>query len=299
MDFELISALIRLRYKLLWANTRTRNGKIALFFAGYLLLVMVLALLGAGSTGAGMLAIQSGQGATFAGALLTGIFMQGLLASVVLGFGLTTIFSETELRRYPLRAFERRFTRHFIGIADPFWILFFVLDFGIAVGLYLFGVGSLWIGLLAVLLLFVCNYIAARVLAVLVHRLTSQKFGSMIMLGLVISLGMLPALLQPVLKKNPEIVAVIQQIWLTTPPAAAAVAMTRPDAAGLQALGTVLVWSAAFLVLLVLLERWPQKAAKVQSGEVVWQDSHRSTSVGLRSQEWPAGGALAALLLAQ
>ena len=53
MDFELIGNLIRLRYKLLWANTRTRNGKIALFFAGYLLLVMVLALLGAGGVGAG------------------------------------------------------------------------------------------------------------------------------------------------------------------------------------------------------------------------------------------------------
>ena len=42
MDFELIGTLIRLRYKLLWANTRTRNGKIALFFAGYLLLVMTI-----------------------------------------------------------------------------------------------------------------------------------------------------------------------------------------------------------------------------------------------------------------
>ena len=38
MNFQLIGVLIRLRYKLLWAKTRTRNGKIALFFAGYLLL---------------------------------------------------------------------------------------------------------------------------------------------------------------------------------------------------------------------------------------------------------------------
>ena len=52
MDFELIGNLIRLRYKLLWANTRTRNGKIALFFAGYLLLVMVISLLAAGGVGA-------------------------------------------------------------------------------------------------------------------------------------------------------------------------------------------------------------------------------------------------------
>ena len=70
MNLELIGTLIRLRYKLLWANTRTRNGKIALFFAGYLLLVMLLALLGAGGTGAGMAAIRSGHGTVLAGACL-------------------------------------------------------------------------------------------------------------------------------------------------------------------------------------------------------------------------------------
>src|ERR1700733_5355626 len=154
MDFELIGTLIRLRYTLLWANTRTRNGKIALFFAGYLLLVMVLALLAAGGTGAGMMAIRSGHAATLAGALLSGIFAQGLLASVILGFGMATIFTDAELRRYPLRATERRVTRHFVGVADPFWILFFVLDLGIAFGLYLFGAGSFWFGLVAVVPLF-------------------------------------------------------------------------------------------------------------------------------------------------
>src|SRR5579872_5328786 len=132
MNLELIGTLIRLRYKLLWASTRTRNGKIALFFAGYILLVMLISLLAAGGVGAGMVAIKSGHGATVGGALLTGIFAQGVLASVLLGFGMAVIFSEVELRRYPLRVAERRITRHFIGIADPFWILFFVLDLGMA-----------------------------------------------------------------------------------------------------------------------------------------------------------------------
>jgi hypothetical protein len=272
MNFELIGTLIRLRYKLLWANTRSRNGKIALFFAGYLLLVMVLALLGAGGTGAGILAIRSGQGATLAGAMLTGIFVQGLLASVILGFGMATIFSETELRRYPLRAAERRVTRHFIGIADPFWILFLVLDLGIAFGLYLFGAGGFWYGLAAVLLLFVCNYVAARVLAILVQRLTSQKFGSMIMLALVICVGMVPALLQPVLRKNPAIWASVKQIWQTTPPALAGVAMTHLDLSALQALGAIAVWTVALAALLMALERWPQKTAVVHSGKVIWED---------------------------
>ncbi|MBZ5586448.1 MAG: hypothetical protein LAQ30_30530, partial [Acidobacteriia bacterium] len=42
MNFELIGHLIGLRYKLLWAKTRSRNGKIALFMTGYLLLVGVI-----------------------------------------------------------------------------------------------------------------------------------------------------------------------------------------------------------------------------------------------------------------
>jgi hypothetical protein len=271
MNFELIGTMIRLRYKLLWANTRTRNGKIALFFAGYLLLVMVIALLGAGGTGAGMVAIKSGKGAVLAGAILTGIFAQGLLASVILGFGMANIFSEFELRRYPLRAAERRVTRHFIGIADPFWILFLVLDLGIAFGLYLFGAGSFWFALAAVLLLFVCNYIAARVLGMLVQRLTSQKFGAMMMLALIICVGMLPALLQPVFKKNPAILAGVKRVWQTTPPAAAGVAMTHLDVSGVQALGVIALWLAVLAALLALLERRPPKAAVVHDTKVVWE----------------------------
>ncbi len=272
MDLELIGTLIRLRYKLLWANTRTRNGKIALFFAGYLLLVMVIALLVAGGFGAGMLAIRSGKGTTLAGTLLTGIFAQGLLASVVLGFGMATIFSETELRRYPLRALERRVTRHFIGIADPFWILIFVLDLGMAIGLYLFGAGGFWYGLAAVLLLFVCNYIAARVLGMLVERLTSKKFGSMIMLASVMFLGFLPALLQPLLHKNPALAHAVKQIWWTTPPAAAGVAMTHMDFSAVRALGAIVLWTAALAFVLAALERWPQKAAVAQNSKIVWED---------------------------
>jgi hypothetical protein len=171
-----------------------------------------------------------------------------------------------------LRAAERRVTRHFIGIADPFWILFLVLDLGIAFGLYLFGAGSFWFGLVAVLLLFVCNYIAARVLGMLVQRLTSQKFGAMIMLVLVICVGMVPALLQPVFKKHPAILAGVKQVWQTTPPAAAGVAMTHLDVSGLQALGVVALWMAALAALLALLERRPPKAAVVHDTKVVvWE----------------------------
>ena len=34
MNTALIGELVRLRYKLLWAKTRSRNGRIALFLVG-------------------------------------------------------------------------------------------------------------------------------------------------------------------------------------------------------------------------------------------------------------------------
>src|ERR1039458_9386633 len=127
MNFQLIGILIRLRYKLLWAKTRTRNGKIALFFAGYLLLVMVDSLLAAGGIGAGMAAIRSGKGMLIAGLMLGGIYGQAIVAGVVLGFGMPAIFPKPELPRYPVRSLERRLPRHFIGIVDPYWLLFLAL----------------------------------------------------------------------------------------------------------------------------------------------------------------------------
>jgi hypothetical protein len=219
-----------------------------------------------------MIAIRGGKGGVLAGAILSGIFVQGLLASVILGFGMATIFSDTELRRYPLHAAERRLTRHFIGIADPFWSLFFILDLGIAFGLYLFGAGSFWFGLIAVLLLFTNNYIAARLLAILVQRLTARKFGAMIMLGLVICIGMLPAMLEPVLKKYPAITDGLKRAWETTPPAAAGIAMTHLDMAGFEALGVIVLWTTALVALLVVLERRPPKAAVVRDTKIVWAD---------------------------
>ena len=116
----------------------------------------------------------------------------------------------------------------------------------------MFGAGSFWYGLLAVLLLFVSNYLAARVLAVLVLRLTSRKYGSMLMLLAVICLGMLPTLVMPVIRKNPAALAALKRVWQSTPPAAAGVAMTHVDFSALQALGLLALWMAALAVLLTV-----------------------------------------------
>ena len=85
MDFEAIGGLIGLRYKLLWARTRSRNGRIALFVVGYLIFVLVLLLLGAGGLGTGMVAVRSGKAETVARIVLGSLFVEMILLTVILG----------------------------------------------------------------------------------------------------------------------------------------------------------------------------------------------------------------------
>src|SRR5580698_702626 len=184
MNTTLIGHLIGLRYRLMWAKTRSRNGRIALFFTGYLLLILVGALLGAGGIGAGLAAVKLGQAGTVAKAVLTSVYGGAVMWTLLLGFGMNAVFSETELRRYPLAAYERRLVKFFIGIVDPFWLLILLVDFGLVVGLYLVGNTSLGLGLVAALLLLASNYALARAVGMYVDRLAETKMGSTILLFL-------------------------------------------------------------------------------------------------------------------
>jgi hypothetical protein len=271
MNTSLIAELVRLRYKLLWAKTRSRNGKIAIFLVGYLLFVFLIVLLTSGGIGAAMLAIRNGNGEKVARAVLTGIFLEAVLASNILGFGMNAIFSDLELRRYPLRATDRRLTRHLIGIVDPFWFLFLALELGLAVGLYGAGAGSFWLGLLAVLLLFVSNYLLARCVAVAVERLMQRKGGSAILLGFVMLFAIVPSVFASAIKKNPTLVTSIVQRMASTPPFAAAAAMLHPDATGLRGLALLVLWCLGLAALLVWIENRPAQRRAAESVKVAWE----------------------------
>ncbi len=126
---------------------------------------------------------------------LSGIYCGAVMWTLLLGFGMNAVFSETELRRYPLSAGDRRLVKFFIGIVDPFWFLILLCDLGLVVGIYVFGSASLGLGLLAVLLLVASNYALARTLGMLIDRLAETKMGSSIMLLLIMSVSMLPSML--------------------------------------------------------------------------------------------------------
>src|SRR5579871_2966903 len=131
MNGPLILRLTGLRYKLLWAQTRTRNGRIALFFTGYILAILIVILLSAGGFGAAMLAVRQHQAEKVAQVVLGSLFLNALLGSVVTGFGINTAFTDSALRRYALSAGDRMAARHLTGILEPVWIFVLALDVGL------------------------------------------------------------------------------------------------------------------------------------------------------------------------
>jgi len=270
MNLQLIGQLIRLRYRLLWAKTRTRNGKIAWFMAGYLLLVMGVMLLGLGGFGAGILAVRTGNAERLAQGLLTSLFVGALISSVMLGFGINAAFSDVELRRYPLRERERRFARHFTGAVDPFWFLFVALELGLATGLYLLGASSLLLGVLAVLLLYMCNYLAAQVVSLLMDRIAQQRGGSMLLAILIMALCFLPAVLGPKLAGNPALGGKLAAMLTYTPAFGAGSLMTRTDAGALHGLALIVLWIVGLVAALSALERIPPRKQVVQAAPIRW-----------------------------
>ncbi|MGA2267296.1 MAG: hypothetical protein ABSH44_02395 [Bryobacteraceae bacterium] len=271
MNLELIGHLVRLRYKLLWAKTRSRNGRIALFMVCYLLLVLLIAVLAAGGFGAALVAVRTGKAEMVARAVLSGLYVQAVMAAVILGFGVNAIFSEAQLRRYPLKAHERRVARHFIGILDPFWFLILALELGLVVGLYVSGAASFWLGLIAVLLLLLSSYLFARVVALLVERLMQRKFGAAVLLAAAVSVGFLPAILRPVVGRHRGAIAAFSNVLGYTPPFGAAATMTRTDLAALYGLALQVCWILGLAAALVALERRPpQRPRAAQTVTISW-----------------------------
>src|ERR1035437_10198871 len=270
MNTSLIGELVKLRYQLLWAKTRSRNGRIALLLAGYLLLLLVIALLVTGGFGAALLAVRNGKAEAIAQGALTALFLEAVLAANILGFGMSAVFAETELRRYPLTAPDRRIARHLTGILDPFWFLFFALELGLAVGLYVMGAGSFWFGLAAVLLLFAANYLLARVVGLFIDQMMQRKGGAPVLMGLIMVLAFLPSAVAPLIRKNPATVTALVRRLQYTPPFGAAAAMIHPGLAGIQGLAIIVTWILGLGALLVWLEKRPPRRQVTETVKIEW-----------------------------
>src|SRR5215475_10581036 len=193
MNWRAIGNLIKLRYKLMWAKTRSRTGKIALFLIGLLSYQLLLALVSAGGIGTAVVAVRSGKAEEMAQILLSGLFLNAVFASVLLGFGVSAAFTDAELRRYPLHRLERFTVQHIIGFVDPFWLLFLAIGSGLVVGLSIWGSYSLVSGGVALLLFFFCTYSFTRTLNIWMDQLLEARSGYMVVFALMMLIGFAPA----------------------------------------------------------------------------------------------------------
>ncbi|HXM41218.1 MAG TPA: hypothetical protein VN924_08195 [Bryobacteraceae bacterium] len=274
MNAPLILRLVGLRYTLLWAQTRTRNGRIALFLAGYLFAGLIVILMTAGGIGAAMVAVRSGQAEPVAQAVLGGLFVNALIASVVTGFGINTAFTDAALRRYALNLRERLAARHLTGILEPIWIFVLGLDLGLATGMYVFGAGSFWLGVVAVVLLLITDYLLARVLATLIEWLSHVRGGTAILFLMLMCACLLPSFLIPRLANAHGAKAAMMAALHYTPPFAAAALMAHAGAGLGRQFGILAGWIEALLLALAAIEKQAARPRGAVAAAAAWDNRY-------------------------
>ena len=270
-------ALMRLRYKLIWAYARTGNGKIAMLFAVYLIggfFALFFALGGVG-TGMAISSIEPEQAEYFARWILTGLFINGVGLSLLFGVGPRAAFSEEALRRYPMDAHERFLVRQVIGIFDPIWLLIISATLGLAGGFLWLGGGSFLRTMLAALIFIIANYLATITLLTVVGLVMQTRRGSTVLGTIVLMMISFGPLVVALLINNRKAFAwkAFNKVMEFTPPGAAA-SMIAGDTAAAVISGFILLllWCLALLWVLEKLETRPMTSIQAASGSIVWHD---------------------------
>jgi hypothetical protein len=268
--------IVALRYRLLWARVRSKQGKIILFFCGYFLVFPIAIVLLAGGIGSGLAAIRTGRAELVAEMVLGSVYLEAILIAALLGIGSTPAFSDSALRRYPLSPLERLGARQVTAFFEPIWLFVLALDLGVAAGFHMFvGASSLWLAIPAAILLVITNFLLARALSVLGEWITTRRGGALaLMLAFVLAVSLVP--FAPALFGSAPwwqhgfMPALLSILRLTPPFAAAGVIVGSSVLASLYGLLLLLVWFFLFAALLVLLEGLPPAARAVAGAEAVW-----------------------------
>ena len=218
--------------------------------------------------GAGIAAIRSGKAELAARVVLGGLYVEALFATVLLGFGLNTVFTDGQLRRYPLTTLERHIARHLIGLADPFWLLILALETGFAAGLSILGDFNPLVVFSAVLLLFISNYLMARIVGLGIDRLVSRNAGSVFLVIPILLVTIVPVSL---MGNHQAHFAAWLQILRWTPPFGAAACIATHGIGVVYGFGLLVGWLAGLAAALDYLEQQPPVQA-AQSGDFQWDN---------------------------
>jgi len=255
--FKHIWALTRLRYRLIWAQARTSNGRIILFFALYLLGVSFALLMTFGGLGAAIAAGNFDHSGSMARWTLTMLFINGIGLSLMFGLGTHEAFSDESLRRYPLKTRERFIIRQIIGLLDPIWAFMAAGALGLAVGFSWFGGGEIILGAAAAALFIAASYLATACLLSFIGRIMRSRAASSTLGIIVLALVSFGPLALSLLAASGAdgVWRSLGGLLLFTPPGAAAAMMTGDRLPmALSAAALLVVWVAALTLLLKKLE---------------------------------------------
>lgn len=266
----MIRHLLALRYKLLWAQSRNRSGKVAIFMVLYLAGAGIAALAGTGGWKAARTGIEMGRAEFVAALLLTGCASLALAATLILGIGVNPAFSVSTLQRYPLTPSQRLAARHALGIFDPIWLIALALFGGVLAAFQQFGQADLSTAVPALLLLWLITYLAARVLAVGIDWLLQHRWGPLVLMALMLLLSFSPAILTATPALREGLATVIRDVARWTPSRAAAAAMVKDRTSSLLLSFALLAgWVLLLLPVLAWVDRL-KKPARSRAVQVGW-----------------------------
>jgi hypothetical protein len=203
---------------------------------------ITLALVSAGGIGAAVVAVRSGKAEEMAQIVLSGLFLNAVFGSVLLGFGMSAALTDAELKRYPLNRLERFTVRHIIGVVDPFWLLFQAIGSGLVVGLSIWGSYSLVSASVALLLFFFCSYSLTRALNIWMDQLLEARSGYVVVFALMMLIGFAPAMVLANFQNNRAFFQRILPLLRFTPPVGAATAITHQGSDAFFGLAVLAGW---------------------------------------------------------
>lgn len=265
--------LVGLRYRLVWAHARSRQGRMVLFAVGSLAVATAGVLLSLGGLGAASAAIRLGRAGLVASIVLSGLQLNLVAATVFLGIGTHAALSEATLRRYPLSRASRVASRHVTALLEPLWILALATVIGLAVGFAAMGAGFVWLGVPTALLFVISTYLLASCVTRVGEWMLSRPGGLLVVIvvgtGLMMAVPLAPAWIARMSDRPGGLPGLA--LLEFTPPFAAAKAMA--GAAFTTALGGVLalmVWCGGLAVLLTAANRLPRHSRSTSGAPARW-----------------------------
>jgi hypothetical protein len=274
--------ILRLRYLLQWAQIRRSSGRLIWFIVVQVALGVIGVMAAIFGFGALVVAVQLGRAESIVQTILSVIFLNALVTSLVLGYGLNQALSDKSLRHYPLSYTERFVIRHMLGLFEPLWLITVAAYGGAAIAAALFGAAPVWVTVPAAVILVAINYLLVRFVLALSSLLMETAIGSVVLVALTQLVFFIP-MSSRVLINTPERRALARATLMYTPPAAAG---SIVSGAGTAAHVVVLAgWLALIVALLFWLDRLPDRSRMSRLGAASW-NGPIDRIAALLSREW-------------